>query len=212
MAKLFPSLCLVAVLALPIGAERATGSARGLYVKRAVDGDTLLLSNKVKVRLIGIDTPEWHSSRKLRKDAERNHRDALTIQKLGGRSARFVKELMEGREVHLKYEKSNRVQAHTDRYGRALAYVFFDPPRCEELSQEMAEQVCELDSFEKGFLNALIIEAGYANAYTRYPFSHKDEFLRLQKQARENRRGLWKESGPLTEKFPAYTGPAGQKT
>ena len=31
-----------------------------ILVKRVIDGDTLLLENKERVRLIGIDTPEMH--------------------------------------------------------------------------------------------------------------------------------------------------------
>ncbi|MDD5596096.1 MAG: hypothetical protein PHY94_07650, partial [Candidatus Omnitrophica bacterium] len=33
-----------------------------IIVKRAVDGDTLVLENGERVRLIGIDTPELHES------------------------------------------------------------------------------------------------------------------------------------------------------
>jgi endonuclease YncB( thermonuclease family) len=59
----------------------------------------------------------------------------------------------------------------------------------------LAEQVCELDSYEKGFLNALIIEAGYSYAYTKFPFQKMERFRELEKQARQNNRGLWKEKG-----------------
>ena len=70
MAKPLPSLCLAGLLFLaPLMA------ADPLTVKRVVDGDTLVLSNGEKVRLIGVDTPEYHSSNKLRKDAERQKRD-----------------------------------------------------------------------------------------------------------------------------------------
>ena len=46
-----------------------------LIVKRVIDGDTLLLGNGERVRLIGIDTPEVHESGKLYRDAERSQRD-----------------------------------------------------------------------------------------------------------------------------------------
>jgi len=44
-------------------------------VKQVVDGDTLLLKNGQRVRLIGVDTPEVHVSKKLYRDAERSHRE-----------------------------------------------------------------------------------------------------------------------------------------
>lgn len=57
-----------------------------ILVKRVVDGDTLVLENGERVRLIGIDTPEMHESNKLYRDAQRTEQDITTIQKLGRRS------------------------------------------------------------------------------------------------------------------------------
>jgi len=57
------------------------------------------------------------------------------------------------------------------RYRRLLAYVYL---------------------MDGTFLNAEIIKQGYGFAYTRYPFKYLDEFRRYEKEARENRRGLWK--------------------
>jgi len=47
----------------------------GYYVERVVDGDTLKLSNKERVRLIGIDTPEVHYSDKLVRDSKKSGKD-----------------------------------------------------------------------------------------------------------------------------------------
>ena len=55
-------------------------------VKQVVDGDTLLLKNGQRVRLIGVDTPEVHVSKKLYRDAGRSHRDIKTIRDLGKRA------------------------------------------------------------------------------------------------------------------------------
>jgi endonuclease YncB( thermonuclease family) len=40
-------------------------------------------------------------------------------------------------------------------------------------------------------LNAEIIRQGYGHALTRYPFSRMEEFRRLEREAREQGRGLW---------------------
>ncbi len=189
MTKILPSLCLLLLIAMP---------ASALTVKRVVDGDTLVLSDGRRVRLIGVDTPEVHASAKLKRDAERTRHDARAIQQLGRRAEMFVKALIEGRSVRLEFDQHNKSHRNKDRYGRTLAYVYFEPPACDQLEQNIAEQVCELPSFEKGFLNAVIIEAGYANAYTKFPFKHHDEFLDFQREAREKKRGLWREEGPLT--------------
>ena len=68
-------------------------------VKRVVDGDTLLLTNGERVRLIGVDTPEVHESKKLHRDAERTGRDIKTIKALGKRASAFTKSLVDKKEI-----------------------------------------------------------------------------------------------------------------
>ena len=72
-----------------------------VLIKRAVDGDTLQLESGERVRLIGIDTPELHESKKLYRDAKRTRQDARTIQKLGKRAYEFTKDLTEGKRARL---------------------------------------------------------------------------------------------------------------
>ena len=43
-----------------------------IFVKRAVDGDTLVLEKGERFRLIGIDTPEMRESKKLYRDSQRS--------------------------------------------------------------------------------------------------------------------------------------------
>ena len=43
------------------------------------------------------------------------------------------------------------------------------------------------------FLNAEIIKQGYGFAYNKYPFNYIEESRGHESEARENRRGLWKE-------------------
>lgn len=138
-----------------------------ILVKRAVDGDTLELENRERVRLIGIDTPEIHESNKLYKDSQRTGQDINTIKALGMRAYQFTKKLVEGKRVRLEFD----VDKH-DRYGRLLAYVYLK---------------------DGTFVNAKIVEEGYASLLTIPPnVKYADLFLKLYQQARDNRRGLWK--------------------
>jgi micrococcal nuclease len=137
-----------------------------ILVKRAVDGDTLVLENGERVRLIGIDTPEMHESNKLYKDSRRTGEDITTIQKLGRKSYGFTKGLVEGKRVSLEFD----VERH-DKYGRLLAYIYLK---------------------DGTFVNAEIIKQGYASLMTIPPNTkYADLFLKLYRQAREDRRGLW---------------------
>ncbi len=138
-----------------------------IKVKRVIDGDTIQLENGQRVRLIGIDTPEMHESDKLYRDAQRTRQDISTIQKLGRLAYEFTKDLVEGKRVSLEFDVEKR-----DRYERLLAYVYLK---------------------DGTFVNAKIVEQGYASLMTIPPnVKYADLFLKLYRQARENRRGLWK--------------------
>jgi micrococcal nuclease len=148
---------------IPVGQEY---DYTNITVKRAVDGDTLVLESGERVRLIGIDTPEMHESNKLFRDSQRTKQDASTIQKLGRRSFEFTKKLVEGKRVSLEFD----VERH-DRYGRLLAYVYLK---------------------DGTFVNAEIVKQGYASLMTYPPnVKYADLFTKLYREARENRRGLW---------------------
>ncbi len=137
-----------------------------ILVTRAVDGDTLLLEDGERVRLIGIDTPEMHESNKLYRDAQRTKQDISTIQRLGRRAYEFTKNLVEGKRVSLEFDVEKR-----DKYGRLLAYAYLK---------------------DGTFVNAEIVKQGYASLMTYPPnVKYADLFVKLYQEARENRRGLW---------------------
>jgi micrococcal nuclease len=163
------SLVYFGVKAVTPGKPVPSASEKGGYffVERAVDGDTLKLSNGDRVRLIGVDTPELHESEKLAKDASRSHKDASVIKGLGKKAADFTSRLVQGKRVRLEYD----VKKH-DRYGRILGYLYLE---------------------DGTFVNAKIIEEGYAQVMTIPPnVKYADYFLKLQKEARQNGKGLWK--------------------
>lgn len=136
------------------------------YISRVVDGDTLKLSNNDRVRLIGVDTPEVFYSEKLLRDAKRSHKDIKSIQALGERASEFTKSLCRDKRVRLEFDVAKR-----DRYGRLLAYVYLE---------------------DGTFVNAKILEEGFGQVMTIPPdVKYADKFLKLEKEARDNRKGLW---------------------
>jgi len=137
-----------------------------ILVTRVVDGDTLVLENGSRVRLIGIDTPEIHDSSKLKRDSQRSKEDISTIKKLGLRSFEFTKKLVEGKRVSLEFD----VERY-DKYDRMLAYVYLK---------------------DGTFVNAEIVKEGYASLMTFPPnVKYVDLFTKLYQEARQNKRGLW---------------------
>jgi len=90
------------------------------------------------------------------------------VEYFGREAYLFTRQMVDGKEARLEFERQRR-----DRYGRLLAYVYL---------------------LDGTFLNAEIIKQGYGFAYTRFPFKHMEEFRRYEREARENRKGMWKGS------------------
>ena len=162
----------VKLISLPAKRPTVDTRTKMAFVARAVDGDTLKLSDGRRVRLIGVDTPELHYSEKLLRDSQRTHKDLKAIQALGKKAADFTRQLCEGKPVRLEFDVRK-----SDRYGRSLAYVYLE---------------------DGTFINAKIVEEGYGQVMTIPPdVKFADYFLKLERQARENRRGLWADTNNM---------------
>jgi len=79
-----------------------------VFVKRVVDGDTLLLENGDRVRLLGIDTPE-------------TKKPDTPVAPFGPEASEFTRQLVEGRTVTLVFDRER-----FDKYRRILAFVYVD--------------------------------------------------------------------------------------
>jgi micrococcal nuclease len=149
---------LVGLRTLPGGASDGAGGSSPATIVRAVDGDTVVArlagGHQEYVRYIGIDTPE-------------DVKPDTPVQCYALRAAARNRDLVEGRQVLLRYDRERR-----DRYGRLLAYVYLRRP--------------------KVFVNAKLVAEGYAKAYPFVPnTAHAAEFDRLAHRAQRTGRGLW---------------------
>ena len=89
-----------------------------------------------------------------------------TVEYFGHEATAFTKAHLEGKTVALEKDRTGDT---VDRYGRLLRYVRLDG-----------------DNF-----NARLIREGYAHAYRAASFSKRQEFIRLEEQARRRGIGLW---------------------
>ncbi len=128
-------------------------------VKRVVDGDTLFLTNGERGRLINVDIPEVHESKKLYRNAERTGRNIKTISAIGTKASAFTKSVVDRKEVRLEYDQANAHIKHRDKYARILAYVHLE---------------------DGTFVNAEIIRQGYGFAYTKYPSAYMEQFRQYE--------------------------------
>lgn len=85
----------------------------------------------------------------------------------GAESSAFAKRMLDGKRVRLEYDVQRK-----DRYQRTLAYVYLE---------------------DGTFFNALLVREGYATVATFPPnVKYEKLFIRLQREARSQRKGLWK--------------------
>ena len=133
--------------------------AESVFVSKVIDGDTLILKDGRKIRLIGVDTTEKSDLRK-------------PVQYYSAEASAYLKKLAEKKKVELKYDK-----VKTGEKGRTLGYLFLKTKH------------------GKIFINKEIISEGYGFAYTRFPFKYKKEFIQAEKDAKRNKKGLWKDRG-----------------
>jgi len=135
-----------------------------------VDGDTIIIKfpdgKTERVRLLGIDTPETKAERNRPYEYD-GITDLNYLAKWGIIATEFTRSILEDKEVYIEFDESAGLR---DRFGRLLAYVYL----------------------ENGTdFNALLVENGFARVYVEGEFKKEDYYLVLEKDAMENRRGLW---------------------
>ena len=122
-------------------------------VQRVIDGDTVVLENGRHVRLIGINAPEYEPWKKI-------------IQPYGKEAKEFLTRLIDGKTVEIEEDVEK-----TDKYGRALAYLWLPDGR---------------------MANVLVVREGLARArYYKPNGAHRQEFSQEEKAAKAAQKGVW---------------------
>lgn len=188
MRLLLPTLAIV--LALPtIDFAAPAPRATEVSVVWVVDGDTIhvqLDSRVEKVRYIGINAPEIphpHSRGAGSPGEEHRRLKFFPHTAAAGEAAKRINlELVSGKRVRLEFDRQRR-----DHYKRLLAYVW--------VGDTMA--------------NAEMVKRGYAEVMSVPPdFRHRALLTRLQDEARQAGRGLWREARAASVPSPRKHAPA----
>ena len=143
----------------------------GVYnVERVVDGDTLLLSNGIRVRLMGVDTPETVKPRS-------------EVEPFGPEATAFTKQAIaqNGNRVYIRLDCDR-----FDKYGRNLAFVYLG-------ESDSADAVFLNEELVRAGLAKAIMTFNYS-------MSIKRRLYKAQKEAIDNHRGIWSLSENQNEK------------
>jgi micrococcal nuclease len=88
------------------------GEKQTVFVTRVIDGDTIEIEGKIKVRYIGVNTPEIYHDTTGKKTGE---------QCFASESYLENKKLVEGKTITIVKDISDK-----DKYGRLLRYVYVE--------------------------------------------------------------------------------------
>jgi len=135
--------------------------SRRQQVVGVIDGDTVILRDQSHLHLVGIQAPKIPLAGRKIKAAPFGPQSPFGLQ-----SKAFLSHLVQGKFVTLYFGGQKK-----DRYGRLLAHLFLDDGR---------------------WVQGELLRKGLARVYT---FSDNraivPEMLALEKQARQNKQGLW---------------------
>jgi micrococcal nuclease len=153
--------------------QKAEETRTACRVLTVYDGDTIgcdLNGNRKinkpteEIRMLGIDTPEMHYSRKNKSHGTDHEQDEPFAKASGD----FATELLLKKTVYLSFDKNRE-----DKYHRTLAYVYLQPEGGESVSETM---------LKKGLATVLIIRPNFKLA---------DRLTALEDQAKSAKIGLW---------------------
>ncbi|WP_052948647.1 thermonuclease family protein [Mesobacillus campisalis] len=130
-------------------------------VRRAIDGDTIELTSRKRVRLIGINTPE----------------STYKMETFGQEAKDFTEEKLGGRAIWLQRDVSEY-----DRYGRLLRYVWLELPWEQNLEYQIRTKMFNAHLILNGYaeLSAFPPDVLYSFYFRQFAW-----------EARRNKVGLW---------------------
>ena len=153
-------------------APSLAGGRAPARVLRVIDGDTLVCfssGQELRVRLIGIDTPESAENKRAELQCRQMQASMEEVLAMGQEAKAHLKTLLPvGAKITLVFDV-----VPLDKYGRTLAYAFRGNTH----------------------INERMLSDGYAMLLTIPPnVSHERKFHRAFHKAVESGRGLWKKT------------------
>lgn len=157
-------------------------------VTKHVDGDTVHVTDEngqvFKIRMIGVDTPETVHPKK-------------PVEFYGREASDYTKGQLLNKTVYLEKDVSE-----TDRYARALRYIWLSQPNDPNNITE--------NEIKTKMFNALLVINGFANSSSYPPdVKYQSYFTNYEAIARNSNIGLWGENtAQIEEQIPSAQQPS----
>lgn len=133
-----------------------------------IDGDTYDFESnsgkEYRIRILGVDTPEVFDDNDPEFWANCNFNETY-LTEWGRKSTEFVEDNFEGKQAIIE-------KRGIDPYDRQRAKVYVQ---------------------DEESLSRILLREGYANVFTARSFPEMQEYIDLEEDARQNRKGIWKE-------------------
>ena len=176
------SIVFVAIVVMVLQTTHTTATTFQATILKVSDGDTVWVKHnrkRLKLRLIGIDTPEEYHSKKMKRDIRKCHTTYQKMKLLGLLRTKHSKELLSvGETVTVK-------TAGRGYYGRTLAWIILP------------------DGIN---YNEKMVADGYACLYKQHgrkpgnvDWQEWRKLNRLLENAKDKKKGLWREYKDLME-------------
>lgn len=169
-------------------------------IRRALDGETLELTDGRVIRLIGVATNNVQPILVERFKASYTQIKNMPLSTLSTQAMAFVEKNVVGRNITLSQDPSNADTSHFDENGRLLAYVWYSIHSKAGEDASKSEKLIGYQSQDK-LLNSELIKAGLGFVDTRKPFLQKEVYLRMEKEAAEKREGVWRSTQELYQEI-----------
>lgn len=130
-------------------------------VKRVVDGDTIETENGMKVRFIGVNTPE----------------STTKTEPYGKEASNYTKQQLEGKEVYLQKDVSDK-----DQYSRFLRVIWLEVPSSLDDENEIRAKM---------FNAKLLLDGYAEPSTYAPDVRYSEMFRKFGREARESKKGLW---------------------
>lgn len=177
-ARFLQAAAVVFVVVLLVGAAERLGCGPDVTsdgaegdVTFVYDGDTVEVSGLGKVRLLGVDALDSRNRSKVQSQARHLDMTVEQVTSWAVKAEEFVRQKLQDRRVRLEFGPERRGD-----HGRLLAYVYIE------------------SEGERVNVNKLLLRKGFATAYRAFDHPLKQKFLEVERQARRDENGLWKDA------------------